>query len=52
MELKHDSLAERILMAERRTELSIIDSVSMEDSLVGDDGMSEPVPHTLSKMRQ
>ena len=52
LELKHDSLAERILMADRRTELFIIESRRMEDRLVGDDGISEPVPQTLSKARQ
>lgn len=50
--LKQDSLCVSILIAVVRTELSITESDRMDDRLAGDDGMSDPVPHTLSKARQ
>ena len=50
--LKQESLDVRILIAVGRTELSIMESDRMEDKLARDDGMSDPVPHTLSKARQ
>ena len=50
--LKQDSLAVMILSAEVKIELSIMESDSREVTLDGDGGMSDPVPHTLSKARQ
>ena len=50
--LKHESFAVRILAAEIRVVLSIIESDKMDDEVAGDDGMSEPVPQTLSNARQ
>lgn len=52
LELKHESFEVRILEAEIRVALSIIESFSMDDMVLGEEGISDPVPQTLSNAKQ